>query len=505
MGPNQFTPGSFLFSPHIQAICASGRDPEDKGLSVQIPYTAFTTSSPESLSDNDLMTFDSELSEDKLQLFLSGTPFGNQSIQWMDNDLFVDGSDVMLPSPTEEGNLSPERLDSPVNSPPYGDGELGSGGFANGQEDVMLNGLDDGYLPATYGYYGYITDANTINTGLLKEGYVKPEQTECGRTSSPSSPPPSPNMHQIVQPSDVNPPPTKRSNSKKHSSNKPPRQLECFNCGVTKTPLWRRTPDRMHSLCNACGLYYKQYNTHRPLHIRNKPSASSGPYNLTTSRKSSSSSSSSTSSNNSNNNVNNDVASPTSSASTTPYLQPPQVPRQAQQLQSSLTNPIPESPRCVNCDQTQTPLWRKNEKGQPICNACGLYAKLHNRDRPVAMRKAKIQRRRRDWGANNPSGNGSDSGCADIDDCSPITPTSPQFPLPIQASIIPGQRPIMPLLQTAANGVFSEQGLGFADQIEDDTKFQNFVTKLSREELEKWFSMFKRRCDLLKSVLDDQL
>ncbi|KAI7858183.1 GATA zinc finger-domain-containing protein, partial [Circinella umbellata] len=46
--------------------------------------------------------------------------------------------------------------------------------------------------------------------------------------------------------------------------------LECFNCHVTKTPLWRRTPDRAHSLCNACGLYYKQYGTHRPLHIRQK-------------------------------------------------------------------------------------------------------------------------------------------------------------------------------------------------------------------------------------------
>ncbi|CAJ0839059.1 22050_t:CDS:1 [Entrophospora sp. SA101] len=66
--------------------------------------------------------------------------------------------------------------------------------------------------------------------------------------------------------------------------------------------------------------------------------------------------------------------------------------------------------RCVNCAQTQTPLWRKNEKGQPICNACGLYAKLHNRDRPVAMRKAKIQRRRRDWGANNGNPNGGSGG-----------------------------------------------------------------------------------------------
>ncbi|KAG0052404.1 hypothetical protein BGZ83_002655 [Gryganskiella cystojenkinii] len=60
----------------------------------------------------------------------------------------------------------------------------------------------------------------------------------------------------------------------KKSSVRPPRALECFNCKVTSTPLWRRTLDRKHSLCNACGLYYKQYNGHRPLHIRHKPSLS---------------------------------------------------------------------------------------------------------------------------------------------------------------------------------------------------------------------------------------
>ncbi|KAI8137372.1 GATA zinc finger-domain-containing protein, partial [Fennellomyces sp. T-0311] len=49
--------------------------------------------------------------------------------------------------------------------------------------------------------------------------------------------------------------------------------LECYNCKVTKTPLWRRTPDRAHTLCNACGLYYKQYGQHRPLHVRHKTSS----------------------------------------------------------------------------------------------------------------------------------------------------------------------------------------------------------------------------------------
>ncbi|CAO3613551.1 unnamed protein product [Cunninghamella echinulata] len=61
-----------------------------------------------------------------------------------------------------------------------------------------------------------------------------------------------------------------KSEVKKPKKVRPPRQLECFNCHVTKTPLWRRTPDRAHSLCNACGLYYKQYGSHRPLHVRQK-------------------------------------------------------------------------------------------------------------------------------------------------------------------------------------------------------------------------------------------
>jgi len=48
------------------------------------------------------------------------------------------------------------------------------------------------------------------------------------------------------------------------------RKITCYNCHTDTTPLWRRTPDRLHSLCNACGLYYKQYKTHRPLNLQHK-------------------------------------------------------------------------------------------------------------------------------------------------------------------------------------------------------------------------------------------
>ncbi|KAI1319125.1 hypothetical protein EDD11_004768 [Mortierella claussenii] len=69
---------------------------------------------------------------------------------------------------------------------------------------------------------------------------------------------------------------TSKTQKPKKQSSRPPRALECFNCKVTQTPLWRRTLDRKHSLCNACGLYYKQYNGHRPLHVRQRPSLGQG-------------------------------------------------------------------------------------------------------------------------------------------------------------------------------------------------------------------------------------
>lgn len=50
---------------------------------------------------------------------------------------------------------------------------------------------------------------------------------------------------------------------------------------------------------------------------------------------------------------------------------------------------------CQNCSTTVTPLWRRDEAGHPICNACGLYHKLHRSHRPTAMKKSTIKRRKR--------------------------------------------------------------------------------------------------------------
>ncbi|XP_044066219.1 cyclin-dependent kinase 20 isoform X2 [Siniperca chuatsi] len=51
--------------------------------------------------------------------------------------------------------------------------------------------------------------------------------------------------------------------------------------------------------------------------------------------------------------------------------------------------------QCVNCLTATTTLWRRNSAGEPVCNACGLYYKLHQVNRPLAMKKDGIQTRNR--------------------------------------------------------------------------------------------------------------
>ncbi|CAH2208436.1 jg2702, partial [Pararge aegeria aegeria] len=57
---------------------------------------------------------------------------------------------------------------------------------------------------------------------------------------------------------------------------------------------------------------------------------------------------------------------------------------------------------CSNCQTGTTSLWRRNAQGENVCNACGLYFKLHGINRPLAMKKDSIQtRKRKPKGATN--------------------------------------------------------------------------------------------------------
>lgn len=50
---------------------------------------------------------------------------------------------------------------------------------------------------------------------------------------------------------------------------------------------------------------------------------------------------------------------------------------------------------CTNCFTQTTPLWRRNPEGQPLCNACGLFLKLHGVVRPLSLKTDVIKKRNR--------------------------------------------------------------------------------------------------------------
>ena len=195
--------------------------------------------------------------------------------------------------------------------------------------------------------------------------------------------------------------------------------ISCSNCGTTTTPLWRRSPTGS-TICNACGLYYKARNTSRPTNFKQRPSSipASAPGSDFEGGEHQRSLSPSTvegsaqpgratyvtasqistgtcpgggqcdgtggaSGCNGCPAYNNRISKTTQvSISHAPVavMQSPSsqqyqedtTPRPASQEQSNgtptTTNMVLS---CQNCGTTITPLWRRDESGRTICNACG--------------------------------------------------------------------------------------------------------------------------------------
>ncbi|KAG0784262.1 hypothetical protein G6F17_007447 [Rhizopus arrhizus] len=51
--------------------------------------------------------------------------------------------------------------------------------------------------------------------------------------------------------------------------------------------------------------------------------------------------------------------------------------------------------KCYHCQTTNTPLWRRSPEGAVLCNACGLFLKLHGVVRPLSLKSDVIKKRNR--------------------------------------------------------------------------------------------------------------
>ena len=52
---------------------------------------------------------------------------------------------------------------------------------------------------------------------------------------------------------------------------------------------------------------------------------------------------------------------------------------------------------CSNCKTTDTPVWRRDVAGRHVCNACGIYSRVHKQDRPIqkASDSARVSKSKR--------------------------------------------------------------------------------------------------------------
>ncbi|KAK9763297.1 Sodium- and chloride-dependent GABA transporter 1 [Basidiobolus ranarum] len=80
-----------------------------------------------------------------------------------------------------------------------------------------------------------------------------------------------------------------------------------------------------------------------------------------------------------------------------PRFVPPSSKKPCRRQKSSTPgSDVSDGLRCSNCQTTTTPLWRRNpQDGEPLCNACGLFLKLHGIVRPLSLKSNVIKKRNR--------------------------------------------------------------------------------------------------------------
>ncbi|KAL9936454.1 hypothetical protein V8E36_004522 [Tilletia maclaganii] len=201
---------------------------------------------------------------------------------------------------------------------------------------------------------------------------------------------------------------------------------QCSNCGVKKTPLWRRCGEQHELLCNACGLYWAMHKTHRPEKLKHHRGRNGGGVIVI---------------------GEDEDGNPLTMGGSTSEDDGPET-------------------LCSNCGTSTTPLWRKDKDGHTVCNACGLFMKLHGSARPVKMRADVIKKRLRYDIPLSPTGSGmsplppQDSPTGENGSGSAYAGPSSSVPMPAQPVV-------------AGTDAGQQQALGMSSSMDLDTTFAN--------------------------------
>lgn len=96
----------------------------------------------------------------------------------------------------------------------------------------------------------------------------------------------------------------------------------CINCSTSNSSYWRKSING-EALCNACGLFLRSHGIPRPTSLQKS--------------------------------------------------------RDSRKIRDRIDS-------CKNCGTDDTPLWRRTSTGETVCNACGLYFRLHGRHKEINVR-----------------------------------------------------------------------------------------------------------------------
>lgn len=164
---------------------------------------------------------------------------------------------------------------------------------------------------------------------------------------------------------------------------------------------------------------------------------------------------------------------------------------------------------CQNCSTTTTPLWRRDSEGTVLCNACGLFLKLHGRARPISLKTDIIKhrnRKKKNLARKKTDIGGSTSPTSSFAKIAPLPSVRQEYSaIPIRNSRSPSSS------SSSSSSTSKDHRMKPRTLLDRDLQKEEFVIKLKTRvnELESLTKLYRghivqleKRCQMLETKLD---